>query len=79
LNIPIKWYRGYLHRRKTAKAWSWPPSNTEVKNTSTSPYASVTWCLIKHRDNFALHNVVVSQRRYGVEWLVDSTELRAWL
>jgi hypothetical protein len=20
LNIPIKWYRGYLHRRKTAKA-----------------------------------------------------------
>jgi hypothetical protein len=35
-----------------------PPSNTEVKNawsyTSSPPYVFMAWCLVKHRDNFAL-------------------------
>jgi len=35
-----------------------PPSNADVKNawryTSTSEYVFMAWCLIKHRDNFAL-------------------------
>jgi hypothetical protein len=34
------------------------PSNVEVKNmrryTSTSPYVTMVWCLIKHRPNFIL-------------------------
>jgi hypothetical protein len=33
-----------------------PPSSTEVKNacsrTSIPPYVCMTWCLVKHRDNF---------------------------
>jgi hypothetical protein len=35
-----------------------PPTSTEVKTmwiyTSTSPYAFMTQCLVKHRDNFTL-------------------------
>jgi hypothetical protein len=35
-----------------------PPCSAKVKNTwsytSTSQYVFVTWCLLKHRDNFSL-------------------------
>jgi hypothetical protein len=33
---PIQWYRGYLSRVNTAKAWSSRPSDAQVKNTPVS-------------------------------------------
>jgi hypothetical protein len=49
--------RGSFPGRKAAGSWSWPlTSSAEVTNawsyTSTPQYVFMSWCLVKHRDNF---------------------------
>jgi hypothetical protein len=56
---PIQWVEGAPSlevRRPGREADHSPPSSAEVKNawsyTSTPQYVFMTWCLVKHRDNF---------------------------
>jgi hypothetical protein len=57
----IQWVPGAISlgvKRPGCEADHSPPSSAEVKNawsyTSTPQYAFMTWCLVKHRDNFTL-------------------------
>jgi hypothetical protein len=47
-----------------------PSSNAEVKNawsyTFTPPYIIMAWCLVKHRDNFAITVEKISTRQNAV-------------
>jgi hypothetical protein len=56
---PIQWVPGALSlgvKRPGREADNSPPFSAEVKNawsyTSTPQYVFMTWCLVKHRDNF---------------------------
>jgi hypothetical protein len=58
---PIQWVPGDLSLRvkwPEGKTDHSPPSSAEVKNawryTSTPQYVFMSWCLVKHRDNFTL-------------------------
>jgi hypothetical protein len=58
---PIQWEPGAFPgiKRPGREADHSPPSNAEVKNawsyTSTPQYVFMTWCLVKHRDNFTFY------------------------
>jgi hypothetical protein len=57
---------------KAAGAWSWPlPPSAEVKNTrsyvSTSQYAFMAWCLVKHRDSLTKHHAMKTYVRTEVQ------------
>jgi hypothetical protein len=59
---PIQWVPGALPlgvKRPGRETDHSPPSSAEVKNewsyTSTPQYAFMTWCLVKHRDNFTFY------------------------
>jgi hypothetical protein len=56
---PIKWVSGALPlgvNRQGREADHSPPSSAEVKNawsyTSIPQHAFISWCIVKHRDNF---------------------------
>jgi hypothetical protein len=56
---PVQWVPGALSpgvKRPGREANQSPPSSVEVKNawryTSTPQYGFMTWCLVKHGDNF---------------------------
>jgi hypothetical protein len=58
---PIQWVTGGLFlgvKRPGCEADHSPSSSSEVKNawryTSTPQFIFMAWCLLKHRDNFAL-------------------------
>jgi hypothetical protein len=59
-----------------------PPSSAEVKNawsyTSTPQYVLMTWCLVKHRNNFTFYEGVTKSFRTGLlEWELQMVQLSA--
>jgi len=60
--LPIQWVPGSLSlevKWPGHEADHSPPSSAEIKNvwsyTSIPPYILMTWCLVKHRDNFTFY------------------------
>jgi hypothetical protein len=56
---PIQWPSGSISPSKVTAAWSSPPTSAKINNlwyyTSILSYIIMTWCLIKHRDNFTCY------------------------
>jgi len=50
-------YRRFFPGTKAAGTWS---------HTSTSLYAFMAWCLVKHRDNFTLHELFIDIKKAHV-------------
>jgi hypothetical protein len=76
IHPPTRWVgrgRGVLSPWVEREADHSPPSSAKVKNaysyTSTPPYDFMTWCLVKHRDNFTLPLTV------RISWRLTVTRL----
>jgi hypothetical protein len=62
IQLPIQWVPGALSqrvKRPGLETDNSPPSSDEVKMrgaiSSLPQYASMAWCLVKHRDNFTFY------------------------